>query len=718
MAGIKTILRNIYSSGGGGSSFTFNTNDFDVVADAVSIDYANGQAASGSAKGFLTSSDWTTFNSKMTNPMTTAGDIIVGGPSGSPTRLAAGTLGYVLTGNGAGVLPSYQAPAGVAVPLGTIFTDTWANLSSWTTVAGTFSVASNQLTVNGGSPATPQVGNYLRNSGYGLTNLEEWTIEAEVIVGTISATSWGVGFALQRQITLGGIAITAAVLMDSTNRGKVGFLLNSSSTLLNLSQAITINTSDALGVVLKRVKDRFVITITNKTTNPGSSTSSTYVYNFDYVAGQFAPGASNFCITALGGTDHKVSSGFTIKSDHFVNADYWYLGDSEVTGYFANEISNRAADVISGNFTQSFVANAGGGNSVESINASEVLAHAPRGIVISLGVNNLGLGDSPATIVTKLNTLISSLTGYTLGTNLWVTTLRPANTVDVTAVNTAIRTAFSPYVIDLYYPAWSGTGTSANSIYILPDNVHFNRRWHRIEADILSTYLRLTPKAAAFEKTLTATYSQSNGFLQVSPGNVGYSPYTPLDVVNTNYTTQGAQMRIGISHNVNDGLYFFSTSGSEGFMSAGAQLTTSTVHTARATSAGLFGFNGGTAFWALNTGLTAGNTFTPTYRMNLTTTGLRIGSVTAATARLHIDAGSATANTAPLKFTSGPVTTVAVAGQMEYDNTFHLTNSDATRRHIVLAPNTTKVTAGAPYTNDGYIVANIGGTDFKLMTTA
>lgn len=88
------------------------------------------------------------------------------------------------------------------------------------------------------------------------------------------------------------------------------------------------------------------------------------------------------------------------------------------------------------------------------------------------------------------------------------------------------------------------------------------------------------------------------------------------------------------------------------------------------------------------------------------------------TAVLHLKAGTATANTAPLKFTTGTNTTVAVAGQIEYNNTFHLTNSDATRRHIVTAPNTTKVTASAPYTNDGYIIINIGGTDFKVMTTA
>ena len=99
------------------------------------------------------------------------------------------------------------------------------------------------------------------------------------------------------------------------------------------------------------------------------------------------------------------------------------------------------------------------------------------------------------------------------------------------------------------------------------------------------------------------------------------------------------------------------------------------------------------------------------------TTNVGIGQ-SSPTAYLHLKAGTATANTAPLKFTTGTNTTVAVAGQIEYDNTFHLTNSDATRRHIVTAPNTTKVTASAPYTNDGYIVVNIAGTDFKILTTA
>lgn len=156
---------------------------------------------------------------------------------------------------------------------------------------------------------------------------------------------------------------------------------------------------------------------------------------------------------------------------------------------------------------------------------------------------------------------------------------------------------------------------------------------------------------------------------------------------------------------------------------------------------GGFGFNGrGATGWLFNTAnisAIANQTFTDalggTYlKFETTPNGSvsraevwRIGAAgglsntgAEGTAYITLKAGTATASTAPLKFTSGTNLTTAEAGAMEYNNTFHLTNSDATRRHIVTAPNTTKITAAAPYANDGYIVVNIGGTDFKFMTTA
>jgi hypothetical protein len=43
---------------------TFTASDFNSASGVISIDYTNGQSASGSTKGFLTSVDWTTFNNK------------------------------------------------------------------------------------------------------------------------------------------------------------------------------------------------------------------------------------------------------------------------------------------------------------------------------------------------------------------------------------------------------------------------------------------------------------------------------------------------------------------------------------------------------------------------------------------------------------------------------------------------------------------------------
>lgn len=44
---------------------TYTAADFNASSGLISIDYTNGQAASASLKGFLTSADWTTFNAKI-----------------------------------------------------------------------------------------------------------------------------------------------------------------------------------------------------------------------------------------------------------------------------------------------------------------------------------------------------------------------------------------------------------------------------------------------------------------------------------------------------------------------------------------------------------------------------------------------------------------------------------------------------------------------------
>jgi hypothetical protein len=78
-----TSVPNAAADGSTKGVASFTAADFDASSGNISIDYTNGQAASGSNKGFLTSADWTTFNGKVattrtistTSPITGGGDL-------------------------------------------------------------------------------------------------------------------------------------------------------------------------------------------------------------------------------------------------------------------------------------------------------------------------------------------------------------------------------------------------------------------------------------------------------------------------------------------------------------------------------------------------------------------------------------------------------------------------------------------------------------------
>jgi hypothetical protein len=57
-------INNAAADGSTKGAASFTAADFNSSSGNISIDYTNGQAASGSNKGFLTSADWTTFNNK------------------------------------------------------------------------------------------------------------------------------------------------------------------------------------------------------------------------------------------------------------------------------------------------------------------------------------------------------------------------------------------------------------------------------------------------------------------------------------------------------------------------------------------------------------------------------------------------------------------------------------------------------------------------------
>lgn len=105
-----------------------------------------------SAYCFYNGSAWTKMGTGsggggMTNPMTTEGDLIVGGASGTPTRLAAGTANYILTSNGTGSAPSWLPNAGgTTSPAITVLTSG----TTWTTPSDISTATTFKVTLVGG----------------------------------------------------------------------------------------------------------------------------------------------------------------------------------------------------------------------------------------------------------------------------------------------------------------------------------------------------------------------------------------------------------------------------------------------------------------------------------------------------------------------------------------------------------------------------------------
>jgi hypothetical protein len=86
------------------------------------------------------------------------------------------------------------------------------------------------------------------------------------------------------------------------------------------------------------------------------------------------------------------------------------------------------------------------------------------------------------------------------------------------------------------------------------------------------------------------------------------------------------------------------------------------------------------------------------------------GTTATPSAKIMIGAGTATAGTAPIKFTSGTLTTAAVAGQMEYlTNDFYLTSATGTREKIATSVGLTS--GRVPYvTTNGRLTDSAGMT--------
>jgi hypothetical protein len=212
----SSTFRTVAISGGAGTGATiplamddgatvglssYTASDFNVSgAGNVTIDYTNGQAATGSVKGFLTAADWTTFNNKGAGTVTTASIVTNQGVSGS---VATATTTPAITLS-LGALTGVTSLNGLVVTAntGVITTGTWNGTAiaianggtGQTTANAAFNALAPSQTSNSGKFMTTDGTNTSWATATG-TNPPLSTITDAVAGNTINnlayAQSWG-----------------------------------------------------------------------------------------------------------------------------------------------------------------------------------------------------------------------------------------------------------------------------------------------------------------------------------------------------------------------------------------------------------------------------------------------------------------------------------------------------------------------------------------------
>ena len=193
----------------------FTASDFNSAAGVISIDYTNGQAASGSTKGFLTSADWTTFNGKQ-NAITPA----------ALTKVDDTNVTLTLGGS-----PSTSLLAATSLTLGwtgTLADARIASAATWNAKQAALVSGTNIKTINNTSILGS--GNYATPFELVVAASDETTA---LTTGTAKIT-----FRMPRAVTL--TAVRASLTIAQTSGSLLTINIKESGTTI-LSTKITIN---------------------------------------------------------------------------------------------------------------------------------------------------------------------------------------------------------------------------------------------------------------------------------------------------------------------------------------------------------------------------------------------------------------------------------------------------------------------------------------------
>jgi len=521
-------------------------------------------------------------------------------PSATSTTYAAtDSVSQALSNHDAAINASY---------LGTIISDNFSNLSAWTN-NGTpgASVTGNALSFSGNATLK----DYIYNSGYGVSNLEYPEVNFDLNAGTVNTTSGGPFATFQSYSPNPGVNYYGVQVYFNLTTSGAGIVTvywaNSTTGGVALTNKFTVGSNDNLHVKISYVVNKLIVTVHNITQN--KDWSGSYVIPTSYPNGTILqPNGFQYGLGSLGG--NFTISNYSVKSYDRKNLDMLFVGNSIAKGYYTTNSYNRFANIFGRYYNIQVGANCGPGNKIENINTNEPITLAPKNITIELGTNNVSSGDNTTTFQSKLTTLVNSFTsaGYVLGSNLFIETLLPRNSNDVTPYNSVINSLYasSGAVIDLY-SAFLGSGTGINGIYS-PDGLHPNDAGHQLYADVLINFFKGKFSRQGNPLVDYSPALLNNNYLALGNGNISQRAQYPLDI---NDISNSSLAHFGNTANGNVGGFVASRASSDLELMGGLDLQNNN-YVARSTNTSVITIGSGQIGFYNNPNTTVGNNVSPT----------------------------------------------------------------------------------------------------------
>lgn len=305
------VANYVLSNNGTISQWIYNTNPPSITGQSGNFLTNNGTSMSwsvirqvpnpvGGDAGYMLATDGSSYfwEAGLTNPMTTAGDLIMGGTSGTAVRLACGSIGQVLTVTGTNTV-------------------TWA----------TTSVLSNPMTTYGdiiiggasGTPITLAVGSVgqiltVYNTGLGHYSVEWVTSTAltnpmttvgDIIVGGTSGTPtrFAIGSAGTVLTSVSGTPAWTTIIPPISSGTYGEFLTNNGSTVSwgNIPNTLPSQTGFSGDYLTTNGTTASWATIPSGFTNPMTTTGDMISANSGGTAARLAIGTSGQILTVVSG---------------------------------------------------------------------------------------------------------------------------------------------------------------------------------------------------------------------------------------------------------------------------------------------------------------------------------------------------------------------------------------------------------------------------------